>query len=510
MAQVLRIFYFLTATALVLHADGGTIEGIVLNSVTGEGVSGVTVEITTTNAKTLTLRTRTGPSGEFRFSGLDPGEFSVSYRKDGFDSLEDEAATNTVRVSGQGLVRLRKELDPLTVITGRVLDGDDNGLKRIRVELLSGRGHARRTVSTDAAGAFRIGNLHPGIYLLRATPDRPGWETVGKFDDLTAAAAAASLERRPLLAPSYFPGVSSLTDASPVRVNGEPELDGYNIRIPSPNTVAIRGRVVDPQGDPVANVTVKLKSADTHYSFDGDPSDAQVSSGDQGSFEFSMVSPGHWHLLAETGNLMAFAPVLLGQTGQDDVVLRLERPFALDVTMDGPPDRLILLPVDGPLQQEVTTRPSKGGKLRVDVYPGRYRFDESSPAGYYIDSILLGERNVLGRDVELMEGVPPIRIVYKQDGAKVRGTVNGGAGATVVLVPELSSPDYWRSAKCDEQGRFEIRDLRPGYYFTLAVRRPSALQDAGFVGLVERQGTRLRVDSSQVVTEDLQLTSWPR
>jgi hypothetical protein len=138
----------------------------------------------------------------------------------------------------------------------------------------------------------------------------------------------------------------------------------------------------------------------------------------------------HDQTIAEVGNLMAFAPVLLGHTGQDDVVLRLERSFALDVTMDGPRDRLFLLPVDGPLQQEVATGPSKGGKLRVDVYPGWYRFDESSPAGYYIDSMLLGERNVLGWDIELMEGVPPIRIVYKQDGAKVRGTVDCGAGAT--------------------------------------------------------------------------------
>jgi protocatechuate 3,4-dioxygenase beta subunit len=71
-------------------------------------------------------------------------------------------------------------------------------------------------------------------------------------------------------------------------------------------------RVVDRQGDPVANVRVKLKSADTYYSFDGDPPDAQVSSGDQGKFEFSTVSPGHWHLLAEGGNLMAFAPFYLG------------------------------------------------------------------------------------------------------------------------------------------------------------------------------------------------------
>src|ERR1700722_12800245 len=90
MAQMLRIFS-LAAIALGLYAaDGVTVEGLVVNSVTGAGVAGVTVEMTVSAPPALKYRTRTDAVGEFRFLDVAPGEHAISYEKDGFDSEDGE------------------------------------------------------------------------------------------------------------------------------------------------------------------------------------------------------------------------------------------------------------------------------------------------------------------------------------------------------------------------------------------------------------------------------------
>jgi hypothetical protein len=356
------------------------------------------------------------------------------------------------------------------------------------VELLTGRGQYVRAVSADDVGAFQIGNLSTGVYLLRAAP-----------------------AHGTLRAPVYYPGVPTVAEASPIRVYGEKTIDGCDIRLPAQAVFAIRGRVVDPAGSPVAQATVKLKSADAHYLFEGGAPDAQAVSDGDGRFQFSAVSAGHWHLWAESGKLMGFVPVMVTQSDRDDVSVTVARPFALEITEEPSGPAIHLRPVDGPMEQEVHSSSPKGGKIVVErVYPGRYRLYQSPPKGYYAGSILLGARDVLGEDVELAEGAPPIRIVYKEGGGMVRGTVADGGGATVVLIPELSSPDYWHAVKCDEQGRLEVDNLRPGNYFAIAVRRAGALQDNAFPALVEQQGQLVHVGAGEIVMAELRLTAWPR
>jgi hypothetical protein len=484
MAQVLRIFSLMPLALGLYAADGGTVEVTVVDSITGVGIPGVTVNLTSSDGNGLKFRNWTGPSGELRFSGLTPGEHSFFFEKEGFSSEEPA----TVRVVSQGIVRLRKELDPLTTINGKVLDAANHGIRRISVELLTGRGQYVRAVSADDVGAFQIGNLSTGVYLLRAAP-----------------------AHGTLRAPVYYPGVPTVAEASPIRVYGEKTIDGCDIRLPAQAVFAIRGRVVDPAGSPVAQATVKLKSADAHYLFEGGAPDAQAVSDGDGRFQFSAVSAGHWHLWAESGKLMGFVPVMVTQSDRDDVSVTVARPFALEITEEPSGPAIHLRPVDGPMEQEVHSSSPKGGKIVVErVYPGRYRLYQSPPKGYYAGSILLGARDVLGEDVELAEGAPPIRIVYKEGGGMVRGTVADGGGATVVLIPELSSPDYWHAVKCDEQGRLEVDNLRPGNYFAIAVRRAGALQDNAFPALVEQQGQLVHVGAGEIVMAELRLTAWPR
>ena len=320
------------------------------------------------------------------------------------------------------------------------------------------------------------------------------------------------------MAPAYYPGVPSINAASPIRVHGEQFAEGYDIRLPSAPMHAVRGKVIDPAGDPVAKASVRLLSADTNYLFTRGLADAEVSTDRDGQFQFRAVASGKWRLEAEPehnpGSQMGFLPVLLMQSDLDGLIVPLTNPFLLDVAVEGLPfensnrlgPTLHLLPVDGPLEQQADSGAPKNGKIQIHgVYPGRYRFSTGERKGFYLDSILFGERDVLGQEVELAEGAPPVRLIYKRDGGKVRGTVADGGGSTVVLVPEIGSPDYWQAVKSDGQGRFEVGDLRPGDYYAVAVRRAETLQDPGFVSTIERQGERVHVNAKETSALDLRM-----
>src|SRR5208283_1815852 len=166
----------------------------------------------------------------------------------------------------------------------------------------------------------------------------------------------------------------TVAEASPIRVFGEKTIDGCDIRMPAQAVFAIRGRVVDPAGSPAAQAAVKLKSADAHYLFEGGAPDAQAVSDRDGRFQFSAVSAGHWHLWAESGKLMGFVPVVVTQSDRDDVSITVGRQFALEISEEPSGPAIHLLPVDGPMEQEVHSGPPKDGKIVVErVYPGRYR-----------------------------------------------------------------------------------------------------------------------------------------
>ena len=176
MSLLWRIFYLAAMAAVIRASNGGTVEGIVVNSITGEGLAGVKVEVTPADNKTLKFRMVTGPSGEFRFSAPEPRQYTFLFDKDGFESPDPEDSA-TVYIPAQGSVTLRRELDPLTTIRGKVLDDQNSGIKRIPVELLSGRGQIRMTVNTDSSGAFSISESASGRLFPANHAESPPWLT---------------------------------------------------------------------------------------------------------------------------------------------------------------------------------------------------------------------------------------------------------------------------------------------------------------------------------------------
>jgi hypothetical protein len=147
-----------------------------------------------------------------------------------------------------------------------------------------------------------------------------------------------------------------------------------------------------------------------------------------------------------------------------------------------------------------------------DLYPGLYMINVISqkPSGAYLDTIRLGNRDAFSMNVPILSGAEPITVVYKLGGGNVRGTVDNCGDGSVVLIPTEPArrrPNFLVPTKCGPDGRFEIRSVRPGDYYGLAVGASDELHvneimasDAALA-----IGSRITVRANETTAADLRL-----
>jgi hypothetical protein len=147
------------------------------------------------------------------------------------------------------------------------------------------------------------------------------------------------------------------------------------------------------------------------------------------------------------------------------------------------------------------------------VQPGRYRIVPTlgSTPGFYSAAIMLGGRNVLGQEVELTAATPAIQVVYKPNPGSVRGTVDQGEGATVLLWPEGSDiPEFVPAVVAGSRGEFEFRGLAPGEYLLVAFDHiPASGGTETFVRGAVAGGTRVQVQEGGSESVQIPLIHWP-
>jgi protocatechuate 3,4-dioxygenase beta subunit len=148
------------------------------------------------------------------------------------------------------------------VITGRVLDAAGQPLADARVTALrrppvppagaAGRGPMAPpmmmvpggSVQANDLGEFRLHSLAPGEYFIQAAPQ-------------SAFGAQASGDRT-VLAPTFYPGTTSMSAAQGVTVTGGQTYGEIVVRLVTAVTYQISGIVVDQNGAPVEGAMVSL------------------------------------------------------------------------------------------------------------------------------------------------------------------------------------------------------------------------------------------------------------
>jgi hypothetical protein len=157
-----------------------------------------------------------------------------------------------------------------------------------------------------------------------------------------------------------------------------------------------------------------------------------------GSFEFPRLHRGRWSVTAVAPPAgAAFREVDVVDKDTDGLEIHLAEPFTLNmkIVRDPPPasaqsktEMRLFLIGGGNSDLREGSIDAKGEFRVTRVMEGQYRIvpllgDVSSMYSYYLASIHVAEREVLGETVELTAASPPITILYKADGGGVRGTV---------------------------------------------------------------------------------------
>jgi hypothetical protein len=368
-----------------------------------------------------------------------------------------------------------------------------------------------QTTSSDDDGKFLF-RASPGRYVLSAR------SPIG----LPPPAEAEGGERLGWVH-TYYPGVLDRYAAVKISVQAGSDVWGRDITLRAARLVRVRGMVIDNNGDPAAKVSVQAERTDETLS-----DDIRAVSKEDGSFEFPSLPEGEWRMFAETEGsdpkLRAFAVVQVTGHDLDQLDLRLMPPFALTGSV-------ALVPAEGAKAEKkavgIFLQPlvagseglSQGttdsnGNFRINnVYPGKYKIVAVSPGPpYFLNSVRVGNRELLGQYVDLLSGTLPVEIKFESEGGGVRGMVEDCGSGTVVLAPQdgsLREPQFVQTTRCEDLGRFQIANVRPGDYYAFAFDQWGGAAEllSGLDQSLVNKAVRVRVERGTFGNVVLRITS---
>jgi Carboxypeptidase regulatory-like domain len=501
----------LLLSSLAFSQTPGSVEGVVVDRVTRAGIPGASVTVYL-RSQGLTYEATTDASGDFHIFGMKPGDYEVRFEKDGYRFGNKYPAQPYHVGQGQDPIRIRLEMTRLVSLSGRVTDPDGNPVSQAEVKIVG-----RNIVPVAADGTFVMKDLEPGWYTLAAIP---------------TATAVPEGARAPV--PTYTP--------EPIVVRGDADLSGYEIRLQTAEVYRVSGVLLDETGVPKAGVPVQLLPAiqtGTRVVLFGDlislvgpgpstgPEEARVVSTEDGSFEFPAVRSGEWKLAATSAGSIESADyaasvrsgalsVIVGNRNVTNLQIRLAAPVKVNGTLDwgempNRNARVFLLPLGGLSVMFGPTMAASSGTLSLRVAAAeKHLIVPPAGPGYYPVSVLLGGQEVLGKPVDLSADAT-FRVTYKAANGSVRGTVENGDGASVVLIPRnVQTMGFGRMVTSKADGTFDMSGVPPGDYFAAAFEqfRTFPITDAAWLARVASIGTRVSVAQSPVSVQ-LKLSRWP-
>jgi hypothetical protein len=512
----------IVAGVIALQALGGSISGRLTDSVTGAGIGGVEVRaciVSSPSAGVCQSDRDTGPHavsddvGAFRIAGIPDGQYTVMPPiADGYFPT-NFGPTPSIRVSGD--TRFDLQLTPLASVHGRVLDPEGEPAAGIVVKF----GGAGQRV-TDENGEFVFQDVSSfGSFPLSATP-KPQ--------------ADAKDETR--IVTTYYPSVVDSDQAVPIHVDGV-DLFGYDIRLRTAPARRVRGAVIDVDGKPAPHAQVTISKRESGmvtivrgpfnmFHFGQNVAAAEpVETKEDGTFAFPPVIEGDWRVRAvldtwsENRSTRSGAAEIRVSTRDaeggdiDHLEIRLEQPFEIEETADwgdspaatNPPTFMMVVPLDGP-PGGPSSDAKPGQPQRLKGFAGRYFIGPGGQTpGYYVAAAMLENRDVLGQVVEL-SGPASLKMIYKTGGGSVRGTVERGAGAMVVLMADATPASrIGIGVECDADGAFSIRDVPPGEYTAVAFREFNLVASPEFPSLLAASGKRVKVEAGSAAQVDLRV-----
>jgi hypothetical protein len=474
--------------AVLLGQTTGSVEGSVVDRVTGAGIPGASVTFYIRTQGVLAEAT-TDASGDFRIFGMKPGSYEVRFEKEGYIVGNRIPAQPYIVGQTSSPVQMRLEMTRLVSFSGRVMDPEGNPMSQGEVKL----GSFKAPVAAD--GTFTIKDQVPGSYALTAIP---------------SATRVPEGARVPVT--TKFP--------ESIVIRGDADISGYDARLETAEVYRVSGVVLDESGNPKPKVPVQLMprlesgariiAMGDFMTFVGPgpyvgPEEARVISGEDGSFEFPAVRSGDWQLAGVSVN--GVLSIVVGNHSIENLRLVHAPWFNVSGTLDwgdvasGRRAAIRLAPTDGRTVAAAAPFVDANGTLNFSaVTPGQYLILPDAGPGFYPVSVSLGGQEVLGIPVDLLPG-STFRVTYKAATGSVHGTVDNCNGAAVVLVPkDIRTLAFGRTVVCKADGTFDMSGVAAGDYYAAALLgfQFDDARDPNWLAAIASIGTPVSVAQSSV------------
>lgn len=475
--KICTLAWSLCSTVLWAQSGALSISGTVVDSQSGQPIPQARVYAECSGASVVKDGRYVPPvgrtaiadvAGAFRFDGVAVGNCYLAASKNGYTQSSGVGSlTGQVELS-ESKSGIRVPLAKLGVISGVVTDQDRHPLRGVNVILVQRfledgifRTRNSRSVTTADDGAFRLWNLEPGKYYVKAAGQHG---TTGLF----MGSSTPSNEIFDAFLPAYSDGAHSIGEATPLEVGPASHLKA-DITLKLESTFAVRGTL--------QNFTPR-KTVKFELLQNGEPPSPvrAVVQMDTGRFELREVSAGSYVVRATQDDKIGDFPLVVGPTDVEGVALTLHPPVSLSYstrfTTEVPPEernfradscspRLVSM------DTHIISDPRGREELLPGLYPGQYRVILRC-AGGYARSALIGNVDLLANPVLTVSpggSPPPLEIVASRDGASLtvsRGKQAQGALAALLVPQFLAEPliatDY------GNEGFFSFGGIHPGTY----------------------------------------------
>jgi hypothetical protein len=368
--------------------------GSVINSITAEPLNHVEIFAEPVGGG-ASLITTTDSKGAFSLIDLPPGEYKLKGRRNGYldthyGARRVQGAGTTITLEpGAEMKDIQIKLVPFAVLAGTVRETDGEPLAGATVLVFSltysadGRHvNAVGNTRTDDLGQYRIANLPPGKYYLRAEPHRDDEDNPNNHvaEDHSPKTAA-----REVLLPALYPGV--VDPAAARAVEAAARITGLDIALPRSRVFCVTGHVTAPAG------SVGTVALEPPQEFDGLGSRYPGVEKPNGDFEIPYVPAGSYVLVAGAGarrssvvfsyldqwrDFRAWMPLQVGSADLDGVRITVNPGAMVEgrVVVEGDAEANVagdFVGFEDGTRRNTTAQILEGQVFSTPVSPGTYR-----------------------------------------------------------------------------------------------------------------------------------------